>query len=328
MPCGRRGAGRDLHAGRGTFGSRGDGRDRALESLVRIGASLEKHLAAHPHVSDVVLGDRDLRGERPVLVHLDDQISLVHHPVLHLLEVGGRRRDDSVDRAHHVQEPELLLQVSPLGFEALDLRPGGGDLFRSCASDEKLELAPGRDEIVLGRGGLFLGGQEISSRDEQGVVHGLVHGQALSRMPEMILRLRNLGPGRRLLLRGGSGLEQLELGPALLDVCLGLLQLGREIAIGELGDRVALPHPVPFVHVNRFHHPVHLGAQIGILNRQDQERSMDLQIPAAKEGDPDRRCGDDESLRHPARAGVLPLDRRGRLGGRAALTGVAARFCG
>src|SRR5437762_5573632 len=97
------GAGIDL-------GDRGNGGDRPAKSLVGMRSGLEQDLSPHFHVSNVLLGNDDLRRNRFDIVNLGDQISLLHQLVFHLLQLNGGRSHDSGDWTAHLRQLNLLLQ--------------------------------------------------------------------------------------------------------------------------------------------------------------------------------------------------------------------------
>ena len=123
------------------LGARGDGRHCSLKRLVRIGTDLQRDPLTHSDVCNVLFRDDELRGDGVHLVHLGNQISLPDELTRQFLQLSRRRRDDPRDGADDGQESQLLLEVTPLGFEPFDLRLRLLDLLRTDAAQQGAQLA-------------------------------------------------------------------------------------------------------------------------------------------------------------------------------------------
>src|SRR5206468_2704245 len=136
------GAGIDL-------GDRGNGGDRPAKSLVGMRSGLEQDLSPHFHVSNVLLGNDDLRRNRFDIVNLGDQISLLHQLVFHLLQLNGGRSHDSGDWTAHLRQLNLFLQKTSLGFGPGNICFGRGDVFRPASPEQQFESAFRLLQVIL-----------------------------------------------------------------------------------------------------------------------------------------------------------------------------------
>src|SRR5438132_1302845 len=123
-----------------------------MKGLVRVGTDLQGDLVTNADVCNVLFRHDELRGNGVHFVHLRNQVSLPDELARQFLQLSRRRRDDPRDGAYDGQESQLLLEVTPLGFEPFDLRLRLLDLLRTDAAQQGAQLALCLDEIVGGRG--------------------------------------------------------------------------------------------------------------------------------------------------------------------------------
>ena len=77
-----------MRTGTGTFlGGHGNGIDRPLKFLIRIGAGPERNLLAYLDVGNFLLRNRDFRRDFLQVVDLCDQVSLSHQLASHSFQL-------------------------------------------------------------------------------------------------------------------------------------------------------------------------------------------------------------------------------------------------
>ena len=183
----------------------------------------------------------------------------------------------------------MLLEVTPLRLEPLDLRFRLLDLLWTDAAQQRAQLALRLREIVGGRSRRFFLVFEFRSRNETVGEQAPEPGQPGLRIPELIGSPGNGRFGDFDVAWVGTRLEHRELGPRLSEIRLGLPELGERVLGRKTRDHITRADAVPLVHVDLVDDPLHRTAHIRVPAGEDVDCPRYPQLPGDQEEQSTRR---------------------------------------